>query len=97
MSHKPTKTNFDIKVEIKEELRKALILNIRARLPVGIVMSFYGYQHQVINLMQVFSHGTRAYIQNANGLPGFLVKFPGIVGFLENTDQLGKLEEITKY
>ena len=76
--------NLDIKVEIKEELKKVLIFNFRARLPVGVVLSFYGYQHQVINLTQVLSHGTRAYIQNANGLPGFLVNFPGIVGFLEN-------------
>ena len=35
---------FDIKVEIRDELKKGLILGLEARLPIGIVLGFVGYR-----------------------------------------------------
>ena len=64
---------FDIKVPIKDELRKNLIFQIHARPPIGIILGFVGYSYDVIPLMQVLSHGTRAFIVNAKGLPGFVL------------------------
>ena len=64
---------FETKVAIKEDLRKTLIFGIEARLPIGLILGFYGYRHEVMHLMQNLSHGTRAYIYNAEGLPGFVI------------------------
>ena len=66
---------FDIKEPIKDELRKNLIFGLQARPPIGIILGFVGYRNQVIPLMQVLSHSTRAFIVNANGLPGFVLTF----------------------
>ena len=63
----------EMKVPIRDELKKDLIFGIGARLPIGIVLGFCGYRHQVMKMMQGFSHGTRAYIINAGGLPGFVL------------------------
>ena len=64
---------FVAKVPIKEELKKSLIFGLESRLPIGIILGFVGYRHTVIALMQTISHGTRAFIINANALPGFIV------------------------
>ena len=64
---------LQILVPIREELKKNLIFGIEARLPIGIILGFYGFRHQVMKLMQCLSHGTRAYIVNADGLPGFVL------------------------
>ena len=66
---------FEIRVTIKDELKKALIFGLEARLPIGIILGFIGYRHQVLPLMQSLTHATRAYIVNAGGLPGFLAAF----------------------
>ena len=42
---------LDIKVEIKEDMKKNLIFNIQARLPIGILLGFLGYMHEVAPLM----------------------------------------------
>ena len=65
---------FDIIVPIKEELKKRLVFGIKARLAIGHILRFYDFIHKVNSIMQVLSHSTRAYIINADGLPGFLVK-----------------------
>ena len=66
---------FEIRVTIKDELKKALIFGLEARLPIGIILGFVGYRHQVLPLMQSLTHATRAYIVNAGGLQGFLAAF----------------------
>ena len=66
--------NFDINVPIKEELKKGLIFGIHARPPLGVINGYVGYHHEVISLSQTLSHSTRAFISNAECLPGFLVK-----------------------
>ena len=67
--------HYDIKIPIKDELRTGLVFGIQARLPIGIILSFVDYRFQVVPLMQNLSHGTRAYIVNADGLPGFVFSF----------------------
>ena len=68
------KKEFDIKVSIKEEMKKGLVFGLGARPPIGYILSFFGFHHEVIHMMQSTSHSTRAFIWNADGLPGFLVK-----------------------
>ena len=69
--------NLDIKVPIRENLKKALVFDIQARLPIGIVLRFAGFKNEMVPMLQSISHVTRAYIINADGLNGFLI---GIVG-----------------
>ena len=82
---------FDIKVVIKENLRKDLIFGISARLPIAMILGFTDFQHKVIPILQTLSHGTRAYIVNANGLPGFVLEFD-IVRYLKKANETGQLE-----
>ena len=82
---------MDIKAPIKDELQKNLVLGIQARPPIGIILGFVGYSYQVIPLMQVLSHSTRAFIVNAKGLPGFVLAF-NVIEFLKEVDGAGHLE-----
>ena len=88
--------DFDAKVQIKEELKKGLIFGFRARLPIGIILGFVAIRHQVIPLMQTLSHATRAYIVNADGLPGFVNDFD-IIKYLKEADEAGQLEHAKKW
>ena len=72
-----------VKVEIKEDLKHCLIFGLKARLPIAIVLEFVGYREEVWPLLQIISHGTRAYIWNAVGLKGFVVNFEGIMTILK--------------
>ena len=63
---------FDTVVNIKDALRNKLIFKLDARLPIAVVLGFVAHRNEVFYLTQRLSHGTRAYIYNANGLPGFL-------------------------
>ena len=87
--------DFNIKVRIKNDLRRGLIFGIKARLPIGIILSFAGYRHEVMPLLQKLSHGTRAYIVNADGLPGFLIE-NSLIEILQDADKCGKLIEERK-
>ena len=60
--------SFDIKVTIKKEMLKSLVFGLNSRLPIGIMLSFYGYRYEVVPLMQELSHATRAYIYNEDGI-----------------------------
>ena len=59
---------FDLNTKIKDEMKKGLILGLDSRLPIGVVLGYLGYRSQIVSLMQKLSHGTRAYIWNADGL-----------------------------
>ena len=87
---------YDIKVAIRENLKKGLVFGIQARPAIGHILSFYGYSHEANIIMQVLSHSTRAYIINADGLPGFLVK-ADLMYFLHVADKQGKLEQAKKW
>ena len=58
-----------------DEFKKNLIFGIEARPPNGLILGFCGFHSQVMKTMQSLSHGTRAFIINADGLPGFLLNF----------------------
>ena len=47
--------------------------------------------------MQRLSHGTRAFLWNADGLPGFIVEFDGIMTILKKAQGEDNLENHTKY
>ena len=63
---------WNIKANIREEMKKGLVFGLKARLPIGVILAFYGYRHEVMVLMQVISNQTRAYIWNEDGLKGFI-------------------------
>ena len=67
--------SFDIRTDVKEEMKKGLILGLKARLPIAVIFTYVGYRHEVVPLLQVLSHQTRAYIWNADGLKGFVEVF----------------------
>lgn len=88
-------TNFDVKVPIKDELKKSLIFGLGSRLPIGVILGFVGFRHDVSPLMQTISHSTRAYIWNADGMRGFLCKAE-IIKMLADFDKNGELENVKK-
>ena len=77
---------FDIKVPIKDELKKNLILGLQARPPIGIILGFTGYRNLVLPQLQKLSHDTRAFIVNADGLSGFVLPLD-IFRYLKNADK----------
>ena len=87
---------FDIKTPIKDELLKGLIFGLEARLPIGVILGFIGYRDQVLPLLQTLSHATRAYIINAEGLPGFVIAFD-IMEPLKEADQARKFDRVKKW
>ena len=74
MSHNKT---FQTKAKIKSQYLASLPFNpLNARPVIANFLTFLGYRHEVIPLLQVLSHKTRAYTINANGLEGFLIATP---------------------
>ena len=59
---------FDVRVTIKRHLKRKLVFGLQSRLAIGIILGYVGLRHEVLPLMQVLSHSTRAYIWNADGL-----------------------------
>ena len=64
--------SFDIQVPPKETMKKGLVFGFRARLPIAKILSFTGHRHEVLEMMQLVSNGTRAYIWNSDGDKGFV-------------------------
>ena len=60
-----------------------------------MILSFSGHRHQVMPLMQNLSHTTRAFIINANTLPGFIQS--DIFRLLKQADEAGQLQTAKKY
>ena len=86
---------FHINAPIKKELMKGLVLGLGSKPAIGTFLSFVGYRHIAIELMQTLSHSTRAYIVKEDGLRGFVQRMD-IVKILKDADKDGKLEEIKK-
>ena len=42
---------FDIKVQIREDLKSSLIFGLGARPPIGIILGFVAFRHEVMPLM----------------------------------------------
>ena len=82
---------YETNVQNKEVLYKGLIFGLKARLPIGLILGLAGIRREVMPIMQTLSHTTRAYIINANFLPGFLVEFD-IIRHLEAAEGAGHLE-----
>ena len=80
-------------VPIKEDFFKSMPFEekgITARASCAIILAFYGYSSDVVALLQELSHKTRAYIWNAQGLPGFLIK-ADLLHILTQLDKRGDL------
>ena len=73
-----------------------MIFGLEARPPIGIILGFVSNSHEVTPLMQTISHATRAYIVNADGLPGFLVDVD-IIEILKAADESEELEHCEKW
>ena len=82
--------DFEIRLDIRGDLKRGLIFGLEARIPLGFILGFVDYRHEVLHLMQNLSHETRAYIVNAGGLPGFVEEFD-ISEYLRDSDQSGQL------
>jgi hypothetical protein len=91
-----TTTGIDVKVQIKQELKRNLIFGIQSRPAIGMIFSFFGFSHEVLELMQTLSHSTRAFIFNAERLNGFLVKLD-ICQILHDAYESGELEQAEKH
>ena len=82
---------FDIKVLIKESKKKSLILGLSSRLSIAVMLSYLGCRHEIVPLLQRLSHGTRAFIWNADGLKAFIPDtnvFPILRPVLLNSQKL---------
>ena len=79
--------NTDVRIKIKEELKKGFVFSLHSNQPIDIVLRFVGYQHEALQLMQTLSHGTRAYILNANSF----------VKILQDADQDGTLKKASEW
>ena len=88
--------NFDFILPVRNELKKDFILGLKGRLPIALILGFSGYRSQVLPLLQSLSHTFRAYICNANGLPGFVFRFD-IIKFLKAADEACQLEYAKKW
>ena len=75
-------------MKIKDNLKKKLIFSFNSKLPIALVLGYLGYRHEILPLMQVLSHGTRAYILNENGLPGFVEEFD-VIDILRGAEKEG--------
>jgi hypothetical protein len=91
-----TTTGIDVKVQIKQELKRNLIFGIQSRPAIGTILSFFGFSHEVFELMQTLSHSTRAFISNAGRLNGFLVKLD-ICTILHDAYEIGELDQAEKH
>ena len=59
-------------------------------------MQYIGFNYEVMQLLQVLSHTTRAFVYNADALKGFMIKVD-FVEILRQAHRKGKLEEIGKH
>ena len=50
-------------------------MGLKSRLTIALILSFLAHSEDILFLLQILNHSTRAYIQNAKGLKGFLVHF----------------------
>ena len=91
-----TTTGIDVRVQIKQELKKNLIFGIQSRPAIGMILSFFGFSHEVFELMQTLSHSTRAFIFNADRLNGFLVRLD-ICQILHDAYENDELEQAEKH
>ena len=89
-------TSRNIVTQIVEKYHKSLPFGeLKSRMGVALVLSYFGDSEKVYKLMQCTSHRSRAYIFNAKGLKGFLV--PGIIAALKEAQETGSIEYATKY
>ena len=87
---------WDVSIQIKDELKKSLIFGFQSRLSIGEVLSFVGYRHEVLPILQKLSHGTRAYVWNADGLKGFVQRID-ICVILNRVAKTKEYQEMTKF
>ena len=70
---------------------------MQSRSAMAITFAFYGFQESSVAMLQKINHSTRAYIWNANGLPGFLKReSEEVFRVLDEAEEAGLLQEITK-
>ena len=73
------------------------VQGIQSRLATALIFSYVGNQHQVPGILQKLSHRTRAYIVNADGLKGFLIRLGKVAGIIHNAERMGRLKEVLRW
>ena len=63
-------------------------------MPIATILGYLDFRFYVIPILQRLSHSTRAYIVNADGLPGFFTL--DIFNILKNADEKGQLKYARK-
>ena len=87
----------DIRVEIKaDQLSSLPFKDLQSRVCTATILQYTGYQQQIILLLQKLSHKSRAYIFNANGLQGFLIK-EDYLSVLKSAHADGLWERVTRW
>ena len=69
-----------------EHLRCIPFGKLQSRHVAAVMLSFFGSNEEVYEILRKASHKTRAYITNANGLKGFLVPF-SVLGVLRTISE----------
>ena len=68
------KHTFASKVSIKENLLQDILFpKFKSRYASATVLSYLNYEEEILDQLQKLSHGSRAYLVNADGLNSFLI------------------------
>ena len=60
------------------------------------IWAFVGWEHQATQCLQQLSHRSRAYLQNAGGLKGFLVK-ADVTRIIKQAIHTREIEQVTRW
>ena len=43
--------DWNVKVQIRDDLKKSLIFGFESRLPIAVILGFAGYRHEILPVM----------------------------------------------
>ena len=63
----------------------------------GTILGYLDFKIEIIHILQRLSHSSRAFIWNADGLPGFLVETDKVMWILEKAEKTQKIVQLSKW